>query len=338
MHLFEAKKVTKALLSATAALLFAVALPGNEVARQQTLDAAKQAFETGEYQRAISVLERAAAADPKNGEVQLWLARSHYELEQYDLAVKSAEHAVAIEPNNSRYHEWLGRALGDKAERSSFLSALGTAKRARKEFETAVQLDEHNLAALQALIEYDCSAPGIAGGGEDKAQAEIARITTLDAIEGHYALGNCRRQKKDFATADAEFTKALEGHPKSADLIYDIGDYAMRHDKPEQLEAVVLEGERAAPGDPRGKFYRAVSLVVHKQEPDEAERLLQDYLKTAPVRSNYPRPGTVHVWLARLCENRGDNHAALKELETAVKVDPRNKFAQEALKKAKKAE
>jgi len=77
-------------------------------------------------------------------------------------------------------------------------SALSLAKKARKEFERAVELDEKNFSAYQALIEFDCSAPGIAGGGEDKARPEIAKLAALDPAEGHYAQGNCRRQKKDF--------------------------------------------------------------------------------------------------------------------------------------------
>ena len=126
-------------------------------------------------------------------------------------------------------------------------SGLSLAKKTRKEFETAVHLDEKNFSARQALIEYDCSAPGIAGGGEDKAIPQIARLSELDAAEGHYAAGNCRRQKKDFATADAEFTKSLDAHPKSASLIYDIGDYAMKHNQPDRLVAVADAGEKLAP-------------------------------------------------------------------------------------------
>ena len=115
-------------------------------------------------------------------------------------------------------------------------------------------LDEKNFSARQALIEFDCSAPGIVGGGEDKALPQIAKLAELDASEGHYAAGNCRRQKKDFAAADAEFAKALESHPKSANLIYDIGDYAMKHSQPERLLAVASEGEKVAPTDASGEI------------------------------------------------------------------------------------
>jgi len=153
-------------------------------------------------------------------------------------------------------------------------------------------------AARQALIEYDCSAPGIAGGGEEKALPQIAKLAELDAAEGHYAAGNCRRQKKDFAVADEEFAKALESNPKSAVLIYDIGDYAVKRGQPERLLAVAEMGERVASGDPRGKFYRGVALVLKKENPEEAERLLREYAKKAPVRSGYPRPAAAHALLS----------------------------------------
>src|ERR1700682_6623188 len=135
-------------------------------------------------------------------------------MQSNDSAIASAARAVQIDPNNSVYHEWLGKAYGQKAEQAMWFSALSLAKKARKEFGVAVNLDERNFSAQQALIEFDCSAPGIAGGGEDKARTEIAKLAAMDAAEGHYAAGNCRRQKKDFVAADTEFDKGLENHPK----------------------------------------------------------------------------------------------------------------------------
>src|SRR5260370_22236701 len=100
-------------------------------------------------------------------------------------------------------------------------SALSLAKKARKEFAKAVDLDEKNFSANQALIEFDCSAPGIAGGGEDKARPEIAKLAALDPAEGHYAAGNCRRQKKTLPAPDATFAQPLQLHPQSIVHLYD---------------------------------------------------------------------------------------------------------------------
>src|SRR5215467_10990061 len=239
---------------------------------------AKILFASGDYSKAIEILSRAAENAPNDAAVQHFLARSYFENEQFDLAISAGEKSVKLEPKNSAYHELLGRAYGEKAGRSGWFSALSLAKKARKEFDTAVRLDERNFSATQAMIEFDCSAPGIAGGGEDKARPEIERLVELDAAEGRYAAGNCRRQKKDFPAAEAEFQNALALHPKSADLIYDIGDYYMKRDQAEGLAAVVKEGQRADPADPRGGLFRAVLLVLQKQKSAESAQLLHDYI------------------------------------------------------------
>ena len=305
--------------------------------KQETvLEAGRRAYEASDYVKAVQALQAAAAKEPQNGDVQLLLAKSYLELQEHDPAIKSAERAVAIDGQNSAYHEWLGRAYGEKADHAAWFSAISLAKKTRKEFETAVQLDGKNFSARQALIEFDCSAPGLVGGGEDKALPQIRQLAELDAAEGHYAAGNCRRQKKDFAVADVEFTKALESEPKSPELIYDIGDYALKHNQPERLLAVADTGERLAQDDPRGKFYRGVALILKKEDPEEAERLLEEYAKKAPMRSGYPRPAAAHVWLGRLFEDQKKMEEAVREFESALKLDPKNKMAQESLKRLKK--
>jgi tetratricopeptide (TPR) repeat protein len=300
------------------------------------LEAGRHEYEASDYAKAIQVLQAAAAKDPQNGDVQLLLAKSFLELQEHDAAIKSAEKAVSLDPQNSIYHEWLGRAYGDKANHASWFSAISLAKKTGKEFEAAVQLDGKNFSARQALIEFDCSAPGLVGGGEEKALPQIRQLAEMDAAEGHYATGNCRRQKKDFAVADAEFTKALESNPKSAELIYDIGDYAMKRSQSDRMLAVAEAAERVTPSDPRGNFYRGVALVLKKETPDEAERLLREYAKKAPKRSGYPRAAAAHVWLGRLFENQNKTEDAAREYETALKLDPKNKMAQEASKRLKK--
>ena len=320
----------------TAACIASGTIAATTVKQEASLEAGRRAYEASEYPKAILTLRAAAAADPRNGDVQLLLAKSYLELQQHDPAIKSAEKAVAIDPQNSIYHEWLGRAYGEKADHASWFSAISLAKKTRKEFETAVQLDAKNYSARQVLIEFDCSAPGLVGGGEEKAWPQIKQLAEMDAAEGHFAAGNCRRQKKDFAIADEEFAKALESNPKSAELIYDIGDYAAKRAEPELLLAVADSGERVAPGDPRGQFYRGVALVLNKENLEKAERLLTAYAKKAPIRSGYPRPAWIHAWLGRLFEEQSKMEEAANEFESALKLDPKNKMAQEAMKKLKK--
>jgi tetratricopeptide (TPR) repeat protein len=306
------------------------------VKQSDTLEAGRRAYEVSDYAKAVLELQAAAAKEPQNGEIELLLTKAYLELQERDAAINSAERAVAIDPKSSVYHEWLGRAYGEKADHSSMFTAVGFAKKTHREFEIAVQLDEKNFAARQALIEFDCAAPGMVGGGEEKAKPEIEKLQSMDASEWHYAAGNCRRQKKDLAAADAEFKLALESQPKSAELIFDIGDYAVRRSQAERLAEVARLGEQVAPSDPRAMFYGAVGLVLMKEKPEEAERLLREYLKQAPKRSSYPRYATAHEWLGRLYENKGDKQTAAKEYQAALQLEPKDKNVREELKRVAK--
>jgi tetratricopeptide (TPR) repeat protein len=307
-------------------------LPGGARAQESPLEKAKAAFEKGEYPQAIEILKSAAAGEPNNADLYVLLARAYLELNQYDAAVNNAEKAVAINPKNSEYHRWLGEAYGAKADHASMLSAYSLARKTQKEFAAAVDLDAHNFDAQQDLIEYDCTAPGMVGGGEEKAQPLIEKLMAMDAAEGHYATGICRAQKKNYDAADAEFTKALESKPKTAKRVYDIGDYYLQRKNGEKLLVVAGAGEEIAPRDPRGKFYRGVALILRNEKPAEAEKLLREYLDLSPMNSEYPRPWVAHYWLGRLQESRKNPAAARGEYQAALKLNGKYKPAQEALK------
>ena len=319
-------------LLAAAGLLGLALWPGPARADAGALDAAKQAFAKGEYQKAVEILKSATASDANNSELFALLSRSYLQLDQYDAAVSSGERAVSLSPNNSEFHRILGEAYGGKAGHSSMFSAYGFAKKTQKEFIAATQLDPNNFEAVQNLIEYDCEAPGAVGGGEDKAQPLIQKLMSMDTAEGHFGAGICRSKKKDYAKSDEEIAKALESKPKTAKRIYDIGDYFLERRNGAELLAVAEAGEKLAPQDPRGKFYRGVGLILQGKQPAEAEKLLREYIAVAPMHSDNPRPWTAHYWLGKLQESQKNRAAARGEYEAALKLNAKYKPAQEALK------
>jgi tetratricopeptide (TPR) repeat protein len=302
-------------------------------AQVSPLTAAKLAFESGEYAKAVTLLESAAAKDPNNGDIQFLLTKAYLETNHTEAAVKSAEKAVSIDPNNSEYHDWLGQAYGDKASHASVFSAYPLARKTQKEFETAVKLDERNFDATQNLIEYDCTAPSIVGGGDEKAQPLIQKLLTMDAAQGHYAQGNCRMQKKDMEAVDAEFTKALESHPKSMNQIREMVFFFADRGEGDKVLLAANAAAVAAPGDPRIPFFRSVGWILKGQNLAEAENGVKEYLRLSSPRSDYPSPSAAHYWLGRWYETQKNPSGARAEYQTALKLNPKNKNAQDALKK-----
>jgi TolA-binding protein len=76
-----------------------------------------------------------------------------------------------------------------------------------------------------------------------------------------------------------------------------------------------------------------VESTLQKQNLSEAEQLFRDYLAKAPRRNNYPSKAMSHYWLGRVQENRNDAASAKKEYQEALNLEPKNRFANEALKR-----
>lgn len=306
------------------------------------IEAGRRAYDAGAYDKAVETLKSVVAHEPDNGAAHHWLTRTYYEMHQIDAAVAEGERAVALEPNNSMYHVWLGLAYGMKAEHAGpFFSGFFLARKTRKEFEEAVRLDPHNFTAQQDMIEFYCKAPGIVGGGEDKAQRAVNELMRLDEAEGLFAKGNCSDAKKRYQQADAEFDAALEAKPKRTAVLYGIADYELGRDR-DRVETLQQAVEMAAaldPADLRQEFYRGVVLVMKNMRMAEAERLLKNYIQNAPMRRiGFPQRTLAETWLGRAYEQQGDRNAAMTAYQTALASDPKNKAAREALKRLEKAQ
>src|SRR5579862_4039057 len=135
-------------------------------------DSARDMLASGRVDEAITALNGRLSSSPSDAESSNLLCRAYFALEEFDLAESSCKKAVALEPDNGRYHRWLGHVYGEKADRTNFLSAAGLAGKTREEFERAVQLDPRDVDARVDLAEFYLEAPGIVGGGRDKAMAE----------------------------------------------------------------------------------------------------------------------------------------------------------------------
>jgi TolA-binding protein len=110
----------------------------------------------------------------------------------------------------------------------------------------------------------------------------------------------------------------------------------MKRDQADRLTAVAEAGEKLNPKDPRGAFYRAVVAILHSEQLSDAEKSIREYITKVPRRNTYPSPAMGHFWLGRLRERQNELQQATTEYETALKLEPKNRYASEALKRVKK--
>lgn len=180
---------------------------------------------------------------------------------------------------SSDYYDWLGKAYGRLAEESSFLSALGYARKTVRAFERAVELDPSNLEALSDVFEYYLQAPGIVGGGLDKAGSVARRFAGLNAAEYHWACARLAEQRKDFEAAERELRAALQAEPKEVGRALDLATFLSSRGRFGEGEALFRAAEENHPHCAKVLYVRAAAYIQSKRKLDQAVVLLDRYLE-----------------------------------------------------------
>jgi tetratricopeptide (TPR) repeat protein len=155
-------------------------------------DRARAMADAKQYKQAIAVLEKASQNDAENLEL---LGEAYYETKDYKKAVDVLERATELNPKSSNGQLWLGRAWGRRAE-SNKLMGLSWARKAKDGFEKAVSLDPFNSEALDDLFEFYLEAPGIVGGGLEKAEGVARKILQRDKAWGEKLLSKVAAKRK----------------------------------------------------------------------------------------------------------------------------------------------
>jgi tetratricopeptide (TPR) repeat protein len=236
-----------------------------------------------------------------------------------------------MDAQNSDFHLWLGRALGEKADRASFVTAFSLAKRTRAEFEESVRLNPKNAEALADLGDFYRQAPGVVGGGVDKAQEIASQLDKVDSARAHQLRGSIAEQQKDFPTAEREFKLAIAADPHPALSWTTLAGFYARRQRFDDLESAIKSAVSAALHDKHATvaLYDGAGLLIEsKRDPALAANLLEDYLASSSKTEEAPA-FVAHIRLARLKVTLGDPAAADRERSAALALAHEYKPAQE---------
>jgi predicted Zn-dependent protease len=236
---------------------------------------------------ARAVFEQLTAADPGNAEALHFLGLIALREKRDDDAVRLHEAATTLSRENSTYFIALGDAYGRKASSASLFSKLTWAKKCHAALETAVALDPRSLAANAALIEYYRRAPGMAGGGMDKAYAQAEKFKALDLLGGTQLMSALYRRESKFPELFALLDDALKTHPDHYLTLLSYGRTAA--ESGQQLDRGVESLQRClslspppqTPGHAGCWFYLG-QIRTKQNNPTEARAAYEAALKLEP--------------------------------------------------------
>jgi tetratricopeptide (TPR) repeat protein len=290
----------------------------------------KELLATGHADEAVQTLQQQIARSPDDAESHNLLCRAYFMLEEWDRGISACERARNLDPQKSLYYLWLGRIYGEKADRAGFLSAAGLAKKVRASFERAVELDPKSWEARTDLAEFYIDAPGIVGGGKDKARQQADALMPINPAMSHWIAARIAEKNKDLAEAEREYRAAVAVSHSSGRAWFDLAN-CMRHaNRFDEMEKA-LQNLDSSPVDRSESLMDGASILVRTgRNLPLAERLLRRYL-AAPVEQG---PAfKAHDLLGQVLEKQGDRKAAAEEYRAALALAHGYVRAQEDLKR-----
>jgi tetratricopeptide (TPR) repeat protein len=291
-------------------------------------------FVSGKADDAIAALQARLAKSESDAEAHHLLSRALLALGRIDDAMKEGERAVQLAPNNAEYHLWLGRAYGQKAEKASFLTAAGYAKKLKVEFERAVELQPNNMDARSDLFEFYLEAPSIVGGGKDKARAAADEIAKRDAAQAHWVNARIAEKDKDFTKAELEYKAAIASGDGRADRWLNLASFYRRQNRLQDMEMAINKAV-SSQRKPSNVLFDAASLLYRAgMSLPQAATLVGKYIAGKDKAEEAPA-FQAHYLLGQILEKQGDKAGAAKEYEASLALASSYSPAKDALRRVK---
>jgi len=313
-----------------AALFLAVSL-AMQAAADSPGGSAKDLLAAGRVDDAIQTLKQQISHSPTDADANNLLCRAYFMLEDWDHGISACERAVNLAPQNGLYHLWLGRICGEKADRAGFMSAAGLARKVRSEFERAVEFDPKSWEARTDLAEFYLEAPGIVGGGKDKARAQADVLASLNPAMAHYMNGRIAEKNKDIATAEREYRDAIEASHGGAHAWLNLALFYRHQNRLDEMEQALRTMESRPLDRPESLMDGGSVLLRTGRNLAFGIELVRKYLSGPTVEEG---PAfKAHYILGQLLEKQGDRPAAAQEYRAALALAREYTRAQEALKR-----
>ncbi len=292
-------------------------------------DSPSELLAAGRVDDAITTLSVRLDSTPNDAASHNLLCRAYFAVANWDRAISACERAVTLQPGSSEFHLWLGRTYGEKADASSFLTAAGLARKVHNEFERAVQLDPNSVPARTDLAEFYLEAPGIVGGGQDKARAQAESVAKLNPAKAHWIQGRIAEKNKDLAGAEKEYRAAIEASHGGANAWLNLALFYRKAGRLDDMQDALRKAANAPMDQPEVLVDAASTLLRADRDLPFATQLVRRYLSSATVEQ--APPFKAHYLLGSILEKQGDKEGAAREYQIALMLAKDFGRAREAL-------
>lgn len=263
--------------------------PGSSAAAEATamVREGTTLIEQRRFAEAQAVFEALLTREPENLEAAYQLGVLALRRGEADAAVRLLEKALSLAPDAARTHHNLGHAYGLSAARASVFGKLGFARKCLASYQRAVELAPQQVEYRLSLIRYYQAAPGLAGGGMEKALTAAEEVRALDPIRGSLTVIGIHVSAKQWPAAFTELSRLREQSPALREVDYQFGRLASLSGLHVEEGITALRRFLAAPATPGDTshaqaLFRLGTLLEKTGRPDEARSTYRDALAADP--------------------------------------------------------
>lgn len=296
---------------------------------------------------------------PANHRAYFFLGKIAFQQQDYRKALQMFRKAAKYDDHNSEYQHWLGKAYARVGMHAPFFKKPFLARKIKKHFIRAIELDSTNTGARQDLIVFYMLAPGILGGSKDKALEQAEILWHQNHWEGYKALGRINFLVKSYSRAEEILSRAILEYPREEQFYDDLSAVYIRQRKYLQAESLYTIAIERIPkrrahfrirlGElyrEAGNFEKAFSVLestieAHPEQPAaylayantalmsgehllSARLALERFLGLSSSRNCREKVEVLSA-LAQICVQLKDFPAAKEKILTLLKFSPNDK-------------
>ncbi len=311
-------------------LIAASAARGEEAASLDSLVVwGDRELSAGRTEAAAEFFEQALEIEKKDPRAHHGLAIVGLIRDDPDFAVKHGKEAVKRDKKNSRYHLTLANGYGMKAQRGG-LSAMFNGGKYKQECKLAIKYDPNNVEAHMGLFYFYVHAPGIAGGGMDKAEEAAAVIAEIDRYQGYMARAVIAEAEEDHDAEEAAYLAAAALDTTKWEPWSRLGGFYLEREKADDAVRV-YEHLRTLVPESVGVVYGLAKAHLATGDLEAAERGFLEYI-ASDERPDSPDEASARWRLGQVYEKGGRLDEAKAEWERALSLVPDHEEATESLR------
>ena len=333
-----------------------VAQASNGAAVAQYSEAGQRALAEGNYPAAEEAFEKLRALQPNVAEIHANLGLIYYREGKFDKAVPALRQALKLKPALTKSETLLAMALSELGDYKEALPGLEKGFRHSTDSQVkrmcGLQLERAYLGsqldhkAVETALEMDRLYPNdpevLYHNGKvfgNFAYLSMRRLVEVapSSIWRHQAAGEAQESQGAYAAAIGEYRQVLATDPNRLGTHYRIGRVllarAQQASSAEDIASAMKEFEQELALDPTNSNAAYEIAEMHRKAGRFAEA--QKYFEAA--LQHYPGFEEAHVGLAGALQGQQKNQEALRELNSAIVLNPSDEVAWYRLSQVQRA-